>query len=107
MQADGVPIEQYIGRTLDGVAESSHVRKDNYFYYNCLTGHFLRDNCPTYLQVRAFGRCMRAVPARSASEPCDTRFTVLADGLASHPLKLPAAAVRRWHASHTHKHRME
>ena len=49
IRRDGVPIEQYITRTLDGVAENSHLRGKNYFYYNCLTGHFLRDNCPSYL----------------------------------------------------------
>lgn len=54
IKADGIPIEQYIARTMDGVAENSHVRKHNYFYYNCLTGKFLRDNCPTYLREQAF-----------------------------------------------------
>lgn len=52
--SDGVPIERYIARVLDGVAECSHVRKSNYFYYNCLTGHFLRDNCPAYLTPAGF-----------------------------------------------------
>ncbi len=33
-----------------GVGEHSHLRKSNYFYYNCLTGKFLRDNCPAYLR---------------------------------------------------------
>lgn len=54
IKADGIPIENYIARTMDGVAENSHVRKQNYFYYNCLTGKFLRDNCPTYLREAAF-----------------------------------------------------
>ena len=35
---DGVKIATYCGRTLDGVARNSHLRTDNYFYYNCLTG---------------------------------------------------------------------
>lgn len=35
--------------TVAGIAENSHLRKSNYFYYNCITGHFLRDNCPSYL----------------------------------------------------------
>jgi betaine lipid synthase len=47
---DKVPIEHYIARTMDGVAENSHLRTQNYFYYNCLTGHFTRDNCPSYLK---------------------------------------------------------
>ena len=42
IKADGLPIEQYIARTMDGVAEHSHVRKSNYFYYNCLTGRCVR-----------------------------------------------------------------
>ena len=46
---DGVPIEAYIGRTMDGVAEHSHLGGSNYFYYNCLTGRFKRGNCPSYL----------------------------------------------------------
>jgi betaine lipid synthase len=51
---DGVPIEHYIGRTMDGVAEHSHLRTRNYFYYNCLTGRFARGNCPSYLSPRGF-----------------------------------------------------
>lgn len=29
-----------MARTLDGVAQNSHLRSDNYFYYNCLTGRY-------------------------------------------------------------------
>jgi hypothetical protein len=39
-----------------GIAENSHLRKSNYFYYNCITGHFLRDNCPSYLREENFMR---------------------------------------------------
>jgi hypothetical protein len=39
-----------------GIAENSHLRKSNYFYYNCITGHFLRDNCPSYLREAEFSR---------------------------------------------------
>lgn len=39
-----------------GIAENSHLRKQNYFYYNCITGHFLRDNCPSYLREDNFNR---------------------------------------------------
>ena len=35
---DGVHISSYAARTFDGVAHNSHLRSDNYFYYNCLTG---------------------------------------------------------------------
>jgi hypothetical protein len=37
-----------------GIAENSHLRKSNYFYYNCLTGKFTRDNCPSYLTESGF-----------------------------------------------------
>ncbi len=46
---DGLRISAYVARTFDGIARTSHLRKDNYFYYNCLTGRFARDNCPSYL----------------------------------------------------------
>ena len=46
---DGLRISTYVARTFDGIARTSHLRKDNYFYYNCLTGRFARDNCPSYL----------------------------------------------------------
>jgi hypothetical protein len=39
-----------------GIAENSHLRKQNYFYYNCITGHFKRDNCPSYLREENFNR---------------------------------------------------
>ncbi|GFH11752.1 uncharacterized protein HaLaN_07305, partial [Haematococcus lacustris] len=54
IKRDNIPIENYIARTMDGVAEHSHLRKQNYFYYNCLTGKFLRDNCPSYLKETGF-----------------------------------------------------
>ena len=49
IQKDGLRISQYIARTLDGAAMHSHLRKDNYFYFNCCTGRFSRDSCPSYL----------------------------------------------------------
>lgn len=52
---DGLRISEYAARTFDGVARSSHLRSDNYFYYSCLTGRFERDNCPSYLQPANFG----------------------------------------------------
>lgn len=53
---DGLRISQYIARTFDGVAQSSHLRSDNYFYYNCCTGRFLKDCCPSYLTREGFNR---------------------------------------------------
>ncbi len=38
IQNDGVHMASYAARTFDGVAQNSHVRKDNWFYFNCLTG---------------------------------------------------------------------
>ncbi len=35
---DKLSIASYVARTLDGVAQNSHLRSDNYFYFNCLTG---------------------------------------------------------------------
>ena len=54
VQADKVHIGDYIARTFDGVAQNSHLKKDNYFYYNCLMGKFTRENCPSYLKEENF-----------------------------------------------------
>lgn len=54
IQKDGLRISQYIARTLDGAAMNSHMRKDNYFYFNCCTGRFARDSCPSYLTPANF-----------------------------------------------------
>ncbi|KAL4451296.1 hypothetical protein ABPG77_009368 [Micractinium sp. CCAP 211/92] len=51
---DGVHMSAYAARTFDGVAQATHLRRDNYFYYNCLTGKFARDNCPAYLTPGGF-----------------------------------------------------
>ena len=51
---DGLRISQYIARTLDGAAMHSHMRKDNYFYFNCCTGRFARESCPSYLKQDSF-----------------------------------------------------
>lgn len=51
---DGLRISTYVARTFDGAARSSHLRKDNYFYYNCCTARFARDNCPSYLVKENF-----------------------------------------------------
>jgi betaine lipid synthase len=51
---DGMHMSNYVARTFDGVAQNSHLAKDNYFYLNCLTGAFSRSNCPDYLSPRGF-----------------------------------------------------
>lgn len=32
------PARSYAARTFDGVAQHSHLRSDNYFYFNCMMG---------------------------------------------------------------------
>ena len=59
IQKDGLRISQYIARTLDGAAMHSHLRKDNYFYFNCCTGRFSRDSCPSYLTPANFQQLKR------------------------------------------------
>ncbi|KAK9817757.1 hypothetical protein WJX72_001701 [[Myrmecia] bisecta] len=56
IQKDGVRMSQYIANVFDGVAHHSHLRRDNYFYFNCCTGRFARDCCPSYLQPANFRR---------------------------------------------------
>lgn len=38
IRRDGVHMATYAARTFVGVAEHSHLRRDNYFYFNCCTG---------------------------------------------------------------------
>ena len=54
IKKDGIHMSNYAARTFDGVAQNSLISKDNYFYYNCLTGRFARDNCPEYLTKEGF-----------------------------------------------------
>lgn len=54
IKKDGIHMSHYAARTFDGVAQNSLLSKDNYFYYNCLTGRFARDNCPDYLSREGF-----------------------------------------------------
>eukprot|EP00884_Botryococcus_braunii_P001650 jgi/Botrbrau1/11486/Bobra.0360s0013.1 len=53
---DGLKMSTYAARVMDGVAKNSHLRKDNYFYYNCALGKYSRDNCPSYLVEENFNR---------------------------------------------------
>lgn len=64
IQKDKVHIGEYIARTFDGVAQNSHLRKDNYFYYNCLMGRFSRENCPSYLKPDNFRMLKEGATAR-------------------------------------------
>ena len=56
IRRDGIHMSAYAARTFDGVAQHSHLRTENYFYYNCLTGEFDRDNCPAYLTPEGFAK---------------------------------------------------
>eukprot|EP00193_Tetraselmis_chui_P003477 CAMPEP_0177768144 /NCGR_PEP_ID=MMETSP0491_2-20121128/9552_1 /TAXON_ID=63592 /ORGANISM="Tetraselmis chuii, Strain PLY429" /LENGTH=701 /DNA_ID=CAMNT_0019284907 /DNA_START=236 /DNA_END=2341 /DNA_ORIENTATION=+ len=49
-------ITEYVGTTLSGAAENSHLAGWNYFYYNCLMGRFTPDNCPSYLKRDNFDK---------------------------------------------------
>ena len=51
---DGYTLPSYVARTFDGVARYSHVKNENYFYYNCLKGHYTKSNCPAYLREHNF-----------------------------------------------------
>ncbi|WPT16758.1 hypothetical protein PSENEW3_00004766 [Picochlorum sp. SENEW3] len=56
IKQDGVHMSNYAARTFDGVAQNCLISKDNYFYYNCLTGSFAKDNCPDYLTKEGFDK---------------------------------------------------
>lgn len=53
---DDVHLSDYAARTFVGVVKGSLIAKDNYFYYNCLTGRFSQECCPDYLQQENFNR---------------------------------------------------
>lgn len=65
-KALGVPANQakmmgnsvwaYVKNTLEPLLYRSLISKDNYFYYLCLTGHYLIDNCPDYLTLKGYKR---------------------------------------------------
>lgn len=45
---------KYVSRFVKGLVEESHLKRHNYFYYNCLTGSFTQENCPNYLRKTNF-----------------------------------------------------
>ena len=85
-----------------GIAENSHLRSSNYFYYNCLTGHFLRDNCPSYLTPAGFAELQRGAIERLS----------IASGFFMQELRarkytkvgMLMMLQRRRHETHTHTH---
>lgn len=54
IKQDNCTITKYFFRCLDGVMKHSHIAKDNYFYYNILTGKYSKDCCPAYLKEENF-----------------------------------------------------
>ncbi|KAI3405814.2 hypothetical protein KGF56_001421 [Candida oxycetoniae] len=65
-KALGVPVNQanmmgpsvlnYVIDTLEPLIERSLIKDDNYFYYLCLTGSYIRTNCPDYLTTKGYKR---------------------------------------------------
>ena len=54
IKKDNCSIGNYFYRCIDGVMKHSHIAKDNYFYYNILTGKYSKDCCPAYLKEESF-----------------------------------------------------
>lgn len=44
----------YFKRCINNMLHNSHIRADNYFYYNILTGKYTHANCPAYLKYDNF-----------------------------------------------------
>ncbi|CAD7703949.1 unnamed protein product [Ostreobium quekettii] len=56
IQKDGISISSYLARTFDGVAQHSHLRTHNLFYYSQLMGRYNKESCPEYLKEANFER---------------------------------------------------
>jgi len=63
-------ITEYVGTTLNGAAEHSHMATSNYFYYNCLMGRFTPENCPSYLKRENFERLKSGLVDRLTIMTC-------------------------------------
>ncbi|MDC6270890.1 DUF3419 family protein [Acetobacter pasteurianus] len=65
-KALGVPVNQanmmgpsvikYVMDTLEPLIERSLISSDNYFYYLCLMGTYIKTNCPDYLTTKGYKR---------------------------------------------------
>lgn len=51
---DGLDLMTYVKRCLHNMVMNSHIRNDNYFYYNLLAGQYTKTNCPAYLRYDNF-----------------------------------------------------
>ncbi|EGW35151.1 uncharacterized protein SPAPADRAFT_53484 [Spathaspora passalidarum NRRL Y-27907] len=50
----GPSVIKYVIDTLDPLLKRSLISKDNYFYYLCLMGKYIKSNCPDYLTVKGY-----------------------------------------------------
>jgi betaine lipid synthase len=53
---DGLSVFRYMKRCIMGMLAYSHLKTNNYFYYNILAAHYLPDNCPEYLKEDNFDK---------------------------------------------------
>ena len=51
---DDTSMVEYFTRCIHGVVMNTHIKNDNYFYYNILTGRYTKENCPAYLKYDNF-----------------------------------------------------
>ena len=54
IKGNGISVMTYFKRVLNGVLKHSYICKENYFYYNILTGRYDKNNCPAYLKPENF-----------------------------------------------------
>lgn len=51
---DNTSMVEYFRRCIHGMVMNTHIKKDNYFYYNILKCKYTKDNCPAYLKYDNF-----------------------------------------------------
>jgi len=44
----------YMGRCINGILNNSHIKTENYFYYNIFRGMYSKINCPAYLKLNNY-----------------------------------------------------
>jgi betaine lipid synthase len=53
---DGIKVTDYFFRCIDNMVSNSHLKDDNYFYYNMATGKYTKNNCPAYLRHENYNK---------------------------------------------------
>ena len=53
---ENIPITTYFWRCIDNVMMNSHIKSDNYFYYNIICRKYTKDNCPEYLNEKNYNK---------------------------------------------------